>query len=82
MLQVYVRCFSTPLPQPTMLCRAHAGPARAARTGPVLRFGRGRCSGPAWAYRTSFIIFKLFMQIVPFLKYVIKKVSLFACFNF
>ena len=40
--------------QPTMLCRAHMGPARAARTVPV-RFGRGRCSGPAWVYRTSFL---------------------------
>ena len=32
------------------------------------RFGRGRCSGPVWVYRTSFILFKLFMPIVPFLK--------------
>ena len=46
------------------------GPMRALQGLPVrypYRFGHGRCSGPAWAYRTSFIISKLFMQIVSFL---------------
>ena len=43
--------------QTTMLCRAHAGPARAA-VGDPYRFCRRRCGGPVWAYRTSFMWFK------------------------
>ena len=41
---------------PSQQC--YAGPMRGLRGLPVqdpYRFGRGRCSGPAWAYRTSFI---------------------------
>ena len=54
---------------PSQQC--YAGPLRELQGLPVrepYRFGRGRCSGPVWAYRTNFMWFKLFMQIVPFFK--------------
>ena len=51
--------------------QCYTGPMRSLRGLPVrdpYRFRRGRCNGTAWAYHTSFMWFKLFMQIIPFFK--------------
>ena len=66
--------------QPTMLCRAHTGPARAARTGPVLIWPRA-LQWPRMGLPHECHNFQTVYSNCSFFK-IIKKVSLFACFNF
>ena len=67
-------------PQPTMLCRAHAGPARAVRTVPIPIWPRALqwpCTGSPYKFHMVQTIYAK----NNFLK-IIKNVSLLACFNF
>ena len=66
--------------QPTMLCRAHAGPARAARTGPISIWPRA-LQWSRMGLPHEFHNFQTVYSNSSFFK-IIKKVSLFACFNF
>ena len=67
-------------PQPTMLCRAHASPTRAARTGPVPIWPRA-LQWPRMGVPHEFHNIQTLHSNCSFFK-IIKQVSLFACFNF
>ena len=66
--------------QPTMLCRAHAGPTRAARTVTVPIWLRA-LQWPRMGLPHEFHVIQTIYAKCSFLK-IIKNVSLLACFNF
>ena len=67
-------------PQPTMLCRAHVGPARATRTVPVPIWPRV-LQWPRMGLPHEFHVVQTIYAKNSFLK-IIKNVSLLECFNF
>ena len=66
--------------QPTMLCRGHAGPARAARTVTVPIWPRA-LQWPRMGLPHKFYVIQTIYAKCSFFK-IIKNVSLLACFNF